>query len=203
MSRIYLASSWRNEWQPEVVRLLRDSGHDVYDFRNPAPGEDGFRWSEIDPEWQAWTPERYRSLLQSSPIAAHGYKRDRDALDWCDCCVILLPSGRSAHIEAGYAIGRGKQTVIYLRPEKFEPELMYLLANRIVTSDAELLAALAGSAQDIDVAMRRFRLSSFFLEALAGGFSVLSAHRRAEEAGFTKAEIDQWLADAPGREKSE
>lgn len=142
MSRIYLASSWRNEWQPALVNLLRDGGHEVYDFRNPAPGEDGFKWTEIEPGWLAWTPERYATLVQSSPIAAHGFMRDKVALDWCDTCVLLLPSGRSAHLEAGYVIGQGKRTIIYLRPEKFEPELMYLLGSAIVTNDNGLIEAL-------------------------------------------------------------
>ncbi len=35
MSDIYLASSWRNDLQPEVLLALRDAGHAVYDFRNP------------------------------------------------------------------------------------------------------------------------------------------------------------------------
>ena len=48
--KIYVASSWRNERQPEVVRCLRQRGHEVYDFRHPTPGDFGFRWSEIDLE---------------------------------------------------------------------------------------------------------------------------------------------------------
>lgn len=35
MTRIYVASSWRNKYQPEVVAALRKAGHKVYDFRNP------------------------------------------------------------------------------------------------------------------------------------------------------------------------
>jgi hypothetical protein len=57
--RIYLASSWRNERQPVVLRALRHFGHEVYDFRNPGPGEHGFQWSEIDPAWESWTPRQY------------------------------------------------------------------------------------------------------------------------------------------------
>ena len=30
---IYVASSWRNTYYPEVVQALRDAGHEVYDFR--------------------------------------------------------------------------------------------------------------------------------------------------------------------------
>ena len=33
--KIYVASSWRNEYYPEVVEKLREAGHEVYDFRNP------------------------------------------------------------------------------------------------------------------------------------------------------------------------
>jgi len=35
MARIYLASSWRNEEQPFLVKMLEAEGHLVYDFRNP------------------------------------------------------------------------------------------------------------------------------------------------------------------------
>jgi DNA (cytosine-5)-methyltransferase 1 len=46
--KIYVASSWRNEQQPEVVKALRDAGHEVYDFRNPSETDKGFAWSDID-----------------------------------------------------------------------------------------------------------------------------------------------------------
>jgi hypothetical protein len=47
--RIYVASSWRNLSQPTVVTALRQHGWDTYDFRHPAPGDNGFSWAEIDP----------------------------------------------------------------------------------------------------------------------------------------------------------
>lgn len=55
MSRIYVASSWRNKEQPHVVSTLRADGHEVYDFRAPFNGVPGFAWSEVDPEWQGWS----------------------------------------------------------------------------------------------------------------------------------------------------
>jgi nucleoside 2-deoxyribosyltransferase len=129
MRKIYLASSWRNPMQPLAVQVLRDAGHEVYDFRNPAPGDTGFAWSEIDPCWMAWDPERFARAL-ANPIAKAGFQSDKDALDWCDTCVLLLPCGRSAHLEAGYAIGQGKPTIIVLAEVGLEPELMYLLAGQ-------------------------------------------------------------------------
>jgi hypothetical protein len=62
-SKIYVASSWRNEKQPAVVSALKAQGHAVYDFRNPKDGDNGFHWSEIDPNWKSWTPEEYRTYL--------------------------------------------------------------------------------------------------------------------------------------------
>lgn len=37
MRKIYVASSWRNSIQAEIVAALRAEGHEVYDFRNPGP----------------------------------------------------------------------------------------------------------------------------------------------------------------------
>lgn len=31
--RVYVATSWRNEFQPGVVAALREDGHEVYDFK--------------------------------------------------------------------------------------------------------------------------------------------------------------------------
>lgn len=111
--KIYVASSWRNQIQQGVVAALREDGHDVYDFKNPAPRNHGFSWSAIDPNWQSWTAEQFIAALEH-PVAVAGYKLDDDALRGCDVCVLVLPSGRSAHIEAGVAIGAGKPTAILL-----------------------------------------------------------------------------------------
>src|SRR6266446_8879904 len=108
---IYVASSWRNTLQPELVILLRQAGHEVYDFRHPAPGNEGFHWEAIDPQWQQWTPQQYREALQH-PIAQAGYALDMAALTACDACVLVLPSGRSASYEFGRAIGAGKRGAI-------------------------------------------------------------------------------------------
>src|SRR5690349_9841863 len=102
--RIYIASSWRNQYQPAVVFALRDAGHEVYDFRNPAPGNHGFHWSEIDQAWQGWKSDAYLRAL-AHPIAKVGFINDFGAMQEADTGVLVLPSGRSAHLEAGYFVG--------------------------------------------------------------------------------------------------
>lgn len=146
MSRIYVASSWRNPHQPGVVESLRAHGQAVYDFRNPPNGTPGFAWSEIDPDWQAWSAEAYRRAITTHPIAARGFVSDLRGMQWADTCVLVLPCGRSAHLEAGWFCGQGKRCLILTRDGE-EPELMALLATDICTSLEEVLSALrAGGA---------------------------------------------------------
>lgn len=138
--RIYLASSWRNPFYDTVLSFLRSRSHDVYDFK-----EDGgaFHWREVDPDYQ------YGHLCQGSklltlldhPLAKEGFKADMNALRNCEVCVLLLPCGRSAHLEAGWARGAGKRLYVLAREDKaplYEPELMYSMSDEIVTSIYDL-----------------------------------------------------------------
>lgn len=149
MARIYLASSWRNGFHRETLSLLREHGHDVYDFKSSeamaggGPVATAFSWAEIDAEWQAWKPSQYRSLLTTHQRAASGFLGDLRGMEWADTCVLLLPCGRSAHIEAGFMKGRGKRLIIYyVADTREEPDLMYLLADHITIGAGELISAL-------------------------------------------------------------
>jgi len=135
--KIYVASSWRNQFQPQVVNILRSIGHEVYDFRNPVEGNNGFSWSEIDEDWINWTPLEYVTALKD-PIAENGFKLDFDAMKWADCCVMVLPCGRSANTEAGWMKGSGKKVYVY-QPIRQEPELMYKLYDGIVICEKDLI----------------------------------------------------------------
>ena len=135
---IYVASSWRNNDQPRVVQELRQLGHSVYDFKNPAPGDEGFHWSEIDSKWTCWAPDEFVKGLQH-PLAQNGFKKDMSALMNCDACVLVLPCGRSAHLELGWAAGAGKKTFILLDHPLSEPELMYKMAEHLCPTLYELL----------------------------------------------------------------
>lgn len=139
MAKIYVASSWRNPFYPDVVETLRKAGHDVYDFRNPPHGGSGFHWTDIDLNAMNWTFEEYADGL-NHPLAEKQFAADLDALEWADTCVLVLPCGRSAHTEAGWCKGRGKKTVAFI-PEMKEPELMYKLFDGI-TDNVEELALL-------------------------------------------------------------
>jgi hypothetical protein len=130
---IYLASSWRNEFYEGVLGGLRALGHHVYDFRN---SYHAFKWDDIDPGWREWSADQYRCALLH-PAAQRGYASDMGAMREADTCVLVLPCGRSAHLELGWMAGAGKRTYILTRDGE-EPELMAKMATAVVSSLAEL-----------------------------------------------------------------
>lgn len=140
MKRIYVASSWRCEHQPAVIAALKREGYDVYDFRHPEPGNEGFHWSAIDPTWKGWQPEAFREAL-NHPVAQNGFLLDMDALVTADATILVMPCGRSAHLELGYAAGAGQITGVLLNGE-CEPELMYKMADFIALDIEEVLSKL-------------------------------------------------------------
>jgi len=140
MARIYLASSWRNPHQPAIVDSLRYAGHQVYDFRNP-PHSTGFSWPQIGLEIPC-SAEAYRTALHTHPRAAQGFMADFAAMRWADVGLLVLPCGRSAHLELGWMAGAGKRTLI-LTQDGEEPELMALLADHICISLDEVLRELS------------------------------------------------------------
>ncbi len=140
MKKVYVASSWRNDLQIKVVEELK-LHYDVYDFRRPAPGLKGFSWAEIDPKWQEWSGLQKIHALEHG-VAVQGFALDMTRLALCDACVLVMPCGRSAHLELGYAVGAGKFTVVLL-DEKSEPELMYSMVSLVTTSLVSVKQALS------------------------------------------------------------
>lgn len=131
--KIYLASSWKTDTK-RVIEDLRFFRHHVYDFKNPY-GYSGFSWNEIDTRWQDWNPVQYVDALNNQN-AERGFGFDIGALTACDACILLLPCGKSAHLELGFAAGMGKFTYV-LMFEKDTPELMYKMCTKIITSYAD------------------------------------------------------------------
>lgn len=140
---IYVASSWRNEYQQGVVTALRADGHRVYDFKGSGDGwgesgdgPGGFGWSEIDPSWKNWVSDipSYLSAL-NHPRAEEGYRRDMDALTMAEACVMVMPCGPSASMEMGWACGANRLVIVYI-PAMREPDLMVKMAD-LITDDLD------------------------------------------------------------------
>ena len=86
-------------------------------------------------DWE--TAKDYLAMLDH-PRSREGFRSDFDAMQRADTFVMVLPCGKSAHLELGWAIGAGKRTAILLE-DPVEPELMYLCADYLATSVIDLL----------------------------------------------------------------
>jgi hypothetical protein len=128
--RVYVADSVRRTYfHDTVIQALRADGHQVYDHRNPEPGNNGFRWSDHDPNWRSWDLRRSIDAL-TSPPAEHAYKLDMWHLESATATVLVLPAGNSAHLELGFAKGRGQRTAILYPPLDF-PQGGHTLSDRV------------------------------------------------------------------------
>jgi len=141
--KIYVASSWRNNYQPRVVEALREAGHEVYDFKNPSDEWAGFHWSAIQEGWESWTFDEYLEALDHD-LAVLGFKSDMDAMEWADACVLVLPCGRSAHLELGWFVGRGKRSCVLHSEIAMEPELMAKMCDAQFNTIADVVWWLKG-----------------------------------------------------------
>lgn len=126
--KVYVIGSLRN---PEVrlfSSALRDRGHEVFDDWM-ASGPDA------DDHWKAYEEERgrtYVEALEKSLAADNQFRFDYTHLNAADAVVLLLPAGRSAHLELGWALGKGKAGFIVLQ-DKEEPrwDIMYKFATKV------------------------------------------------------------------------
>lgn len=143
---VYVASSWRNPIQPAVCAVLKAAGIEHYDFRNP-PGGTGFSWRDVKhadapagiqakgADWESATD--YLAMV-NHPVAIEGFHSDFEAMRKADTFVLVLPCGKSAHLELGWAVGAGKRTAILLE-DPVEPELMYRMVDHLAPSLFDLL----------------------------------------------------------------
>jgi len=135
--KLYTASSWKNKYYDRVILLLRDAGHEVYNFREHTYA---FRWEQIRPDPLKWTSREFVEALHH-PISDRAFGVDFDGMKWADACVLISPCGRSSHVEAGWFVGQGKPLFILLN-EGQEPELVYKMATDICCSTDDLIRAL-------------------------------------------------------------
>lgn len=82
-------------------------------------------------------PDAYLTAIEH-PVAVDGFDKDFAAMEAADAFVLVLPCGRSAHLELGWAVGAGKRTAILL-DDPVTPELMYRMADYIAPSLFDLL----------------------------------------------------------------
>ena len=139
--KIYLASSWKNAGLVfDIAMIIRDWGHEVDAFVDASQGRYVFNWREIVTNKNKLD---VKSFLQN-PKAKRAFREDKKWLDWAECCILLLPAGKSSHLEGGYAKGKGKYLIIFAfdRFEVGEFDVMYGFADLLTDNINEIKAFL-------------------------------------------------------------
>ena len=130
MAKIYLASSWKNAETVMAARdLLKERGHSVDCFCDESNGRTSFNWSQLG-DINDLNEKDARDMLRESRVR-EAFEEDKKWLDWADTVILLLPCGKSAHLEAGYGKGQGKRLYIVGGFEKGDFDVMYGFADRM------------------------------------------------------------------------
>lgn len=126
MKRVYLIGSLRNPRVPELGRSMRRAGLEVFDDWHAAG-------PEADDHWQKYEQAKGNSFIQALKGAAaqHVFAFDRENLDASDAAVLVLPAGKSGHLELGYMAGKGKKTYILIDGDPDRFDVMYCFATGV------------------------------------------------------------------------
>jgi hypothetical protein len=104
---IYLIGSLRNDKIVEIGNAIRGIGIDAFDDWHGAGPEADDYW-KADEKAKGYT---YKVALNNW-AARHVFSFDKFHLDRCDAAALILPAGKSGHLELGYVAGTGKPTFI-------------------------------------------------------------------------------------------
>lgn len=123
---IYLIGSLRNKGVPALSNRLRAQGFTVFDEWYAG----GY---EADDKWLEYERERGRSYEQAlaSDYAKNIFEFDKRHLDEASCAVLCAPAGKSAHLELGYMIGRGKPGYVFFPSDPERWDVMYRFATGV------------------------------------------------------------------------
>ena len=134
--KIYVIGSLRNPAVTSISGKLRGLGYEVFDDWYAAG-------PEADDKWRDYEKERGRTYIEAlvhGHAAEHVYSYDKYHLDTSDAAILVLPAGRSGHLELGYMIGRNCPSFILLdNPDRWD--VMYKFADVVTQDEATLLSA--------------------------------------------------------------
>jgi len=131
--QIYIIGSLRNEKIPHIAKQLRELGFDVFDdWFSPGPEADEF--------WRKYEQVRgstYKQAL-SNWAGKHVFEFDKFHINRSQIGVLIMPAGKSGHLELGYMIGQGKPGFIFFEEEPERWDVMHQFATEICVTMDEL-----------------------------------------------------------------
>lgn len=123
---IYIIGSLRNEQIPVVGNAVRAAGFEAFDdWHGTGP--------KADDHWFEYEKLRGRSFIEAlaGRAAQNTFALDRDNILRSEGVIMVMPAGRSGHIEFGYAARGGVPAVILLDKEPERYDVMYNFASKI------------------------------------------------------------------------
>ena len=119
---------------PEIGNDLRRLGFDVFDDWYSA-GE------KADDAWQAYEQGRGHTFAEALDgyAAQHVFEFDQRHLNESDIGVLIMPAGKSGHLEAGFLIGQDKPVYAYLPEEPDRFDGMYSFFSVVFVAKKDLL----------------------------------------------------------------
>lgn len=135
--KIYLIGSLRNPEIPTIAAKMRAASLDVFDdWYAPGP--------EADDYWRTYEMQRGRTFLEalSGYAARHIFDFDKHHIDSSHVGVLVLPAGKSAHMELGYMLGQGKPGFILLDNDPERWDVMYQFATDIFINVEQMINSL-------------------------------------------------------------
>jgi|ERR1035437_431778 hypothetical protein len=137
MKEIYLIGSLRNVGIPKLAVDLRKEGFGVFDdWYSPGPDADSY--------WRKYEQDRGRSYGEAlnGYAGKHIFHFDKSHLDGADMVVMLMPAGKSCHLEFGYMIGNKKPGYILFDKEPERWDIMHQFATGIFFKQEDLIQKL-------------------------------------------------------------
>lgn len=129
LMKIYLASSWKNQKVVlALAEILEAEGFEVDAFCRSTDKRYSFHWSELVDDEDALKYYDAIEMLKDARTQK-AFREDTKWLDWADAVIMIMPCGRSSHLEGGYAKGQGKRLFIFGEFPKGEFEVMYGFAE--------------------------------------------------------------------------
>ncbi|KKT87014.1 MAG: hypothetical protein A2119_01230 [Candidatus Colwellbacteria bacterium GWA2_46_10] len=139
----FIAARWRNKENVlKLVKDIRSKGKTVYCFVEG----DGADYELKDLEGKH-APEEFMKHFESIPDWRNDHRVkeifdvDMNALKNSETLILLLPAGKSAHLEAGVAYGMGKRCIVI--GEQKETESLYLIFNEFYNSTEDFIKNLS------------------------------------------------------------
>ena len=126
--KIYLIGSLKNPAIPAIANELRAEGYDVFDDWFAAGPDADDHWRDYERQRGHSYPEALNGIA-----ATHVFNLDYHHLSQADVAVLVLPAGKSAHLEAGWARGRTKPLYVLLDPTVERYDVMYRFATAVST----------------------------------------------------------------------